>query len=91
MNATNWPIFDVHDSSNRTPRAQIKINTGGNSASVTLDPIGLAIGDDGNWTAVATDESIGRTFTGRADCATDAIIALLADRLCLDAEVKMRP
>lgn len=82
-------MFDVH-SGDPTPRAQIKLNTGGNSASVTLEPIGLSIGEDGDWIAAATDESLNRTFTGRGDCATAAIIALLADRLGLDAEVRMR-
>jgi hypothetical protein len=81
-------MFDVHNG-DPTPRAQIKLNTGGNSASVTLEPIGLTV-QDGTWTALATDERLGRTFTGRGDCATGAIIALLADRLGLDAEVRMR-
>jgi hypothetical protein len=83
--------FDVHDSGNTTPRARIQVNTGGNSASVTLEPITLNIGDDGEWIATAADESLGLTFTGRADCAMSAVIALLANRLGLDAEVRMRP
>jgi hypothetical protein len=82
-------MFDVHNG-DPTPRAQIKLNTGGNSASVTLDPIRLALGEDGYWLAVAADESLNRTFTGEADSATGAIIALLADRLGHDAEVRMR-
>jgi hypothetical protein len=86
-----WMPFDVHDGGNKTPRARIQVNTGGNSASMTLEPITLDLGEDGNWTATATDEGLNRTFTGRADSATGAIIVLLADRLGLDAEVRMRP
>ena len=83
--------FDVHDTGNTTPRARIQVNTGGNSASMTLEPITLNIGGDGEWIATAEDESLGLRFTGRADCAMGAIVALLADRLGLDAEVRMRP
>lgn len=82
--------FDVHDGSNRTPRARIQINTGGNSASVTFESIGISF-DAGQWIATAEDPGLGRTFTGRSECAMGAVIVLLADRLCLDAEVRMRP
>ena len=82
--------FDVHDTSNTTPRARVQINTGGNSASVMFESIEITF-DAGQWIATAEDAGLGRTFTGRSECTMGAVIALLADRLCLDAEVRMRP
>lgn len=40
---------------------------------------------------IATTQESGRTFTGRSTCANGAFIAMLADRVGLIAEVKLRP
>jgi hypothetical protein len=84
------PGFDVHDTGNTTPRARIQVNTGGNSASAMFLSIEISF-SGGQWSAIAEDPGLGRTFTGRSECTMGAVIALLADRLGLDAEVRMRP
>lgn len=83
---TGWMPFDVHDTGNRTPRASLQINTGGNSSSCLMEPIRLDIEPGGPWIATYEDEHLSMTFRGSGQTANGAILALLAHRLDIRAE-----
>lgn len=82
---TDWMPFNVHDTSNTTPRAQLGINTGGNSSGCLLEPVDLDF-QFGRWAAVFEDESLGMTFRGEGSTANGAMLSLLAARLGILAQ-----
>lgn len=83
---TDWMPFNVHDTGNRTPRASLQINTGGNSSGCLMEPVTLDAEPGGLWTASYEDEHLGMTFRGSGQTANGAILALLAHRLDIRAE-----
>lgn len=78
----SWP-WDV-------PTAAAVLTMGGrdtSNASVSFDDIRISYGN-GTWTAEADDA--GRTWRGTADSNAGAVLALLADRLGLEATITIK-
>lgn len=72
-----------------TPAAVLTIGGGNIGASaITFDDIRLTL-DGAGWVAEADDS--GRTWRGMSDSSAGAILALLADRIGLRAEVTFKP
>jgi|SRR6185312_5295624 len=61
---------------------------GGSGSAVQFDDIRIRL-DGGRWTAEADDA--GHTWRGTSDCYAGAILALMADRIGLHAEVTLKP
>ncbi|HEY0936967.1 MAG TPA: hypothetical protein VGD91_24935 [Trebonia sp.] len=73
-----------------TPAAVLSIGGAGTGTNmVGFDDIRLTMDKSGDWTAEADDS--GRTWRGRSDSNTGAILALLADRIGLHAVVTFKP
>lgn len=78
-----WPIYsDV-------PAAVLTVGGAGlGTNAVTFDDIRLTL-DGASWVAEADDA--GRTWRGISDSSTGAVLALLADRIGLRAEITWKP
>lgn len=78
-----WPTYSD------TPAAVLTIGGGSlGTSAVMFDDVRLTR-DGGNWTAESDDAD--RTWRGTADTDTGAVLALLADRIGLCAEVTIKP
>lgn len=62
---------------------------GGSGSAMQFDDIRIRLGGTGGWIAEADDA--GHTWRGTSDCYAGAVLALLADRIGLRAEVTLKP